>query len=92
MSLPANEFPHRRYSQRMNVLVTSENRFVDVDGAMYTSTIAPTFFHRYLDVWDEVLLLARVSRADSPPPGLLPIDARGVPSLNCPISSDRCNT
>ncbi len=46
----------------MNVLVTSENRFVDVDGTMYTTTIAPTFFHRYLDVWDEVLLLARVSR------------------------------
>jgi glycosyltransferase involved in cell wall biosynthesis len=84
MSLSANEFPHRRYSQRMNVLVTSENRFVDVDGAMYTTTIAPTFFHRYLDVWDEVLLLARVSRADSPPPGLLPIDARGVRFIKLP--------
>ena len=62
----------------MNILVTSESHFIDVGGTMYANNIAPEFFQRYLDVWDEVILLARVSQAERPPPGVLPIDFRGV--------------
>ena len=79
-----NDASQHRNLPIMNVLVTSENRFVDVDGTMYTTTITPTFFHRYLDVWDEVLLLARVSCADRPPPGLLPMDFQGVRLIGLP--------
>jgi hypothetical protein len=68
----------------MNVLVTSEARFVDVDGTIYTRNITPTFFERYLDIWDEVLLLARVSRAAEPPQGVSPIDMRGVRLVGLP--------
>jgi glycosyltransferase involved in cell wall biosynthesis len=68
----------------MKVLVTSECRFVDVGGTLYTSALTPTFFQRYLDVWDEVLLLARVSSAKQPPLGVLPMDFRQVRLIGLP--------
>ena len=68
----------------MNVLVTSENRFVDVDGTMYTTTIAPTFFHRYLDVWDEGAATgSRIERRRATA-GLLPMDFQGVRLIGLP--------
>ncbi len=41
----------------MNVVVTTEGHFIDVDGVIFSRSIAPTFFERYLEVWEEVLLL-----------------------------------
>ena len=51
--------------------------------ALYQHDYAVVFW-RYLDVWDEVLLLARESYADRPPPGLLPIDFQGVHLIGLP--------
>jgi glycosyltransferase involved in cell wall biosynthesis len=68
----------------MNILVSSECRFVESDGKYYTAALSPTFFQRYLDVWDEVLLLARVAAARQPPPNVGPMDFRRVRFVGLP--------
>src|SRR5262245_49351723 len=68
----------------MNVLVTSESRFVDVDGTIYGQGVTPTFLERYLPPWDEVLLLARVARAANAPSGASPMNMKNVRLVGLP--------
>ena len=68
----------------MNVVVTTEGHFIDVDGVIFSRSIAPTFFERYLEVWEEVLLLVRLSHATAPPEGASPIRMNGVRMVGLP--------
>ena len=55
----------------MKVLVTSEHRFCRAaDGRVWTETQCPySFWRRYLDVFDDVEVLARVQSVDAPADG-----------------------
>jgi hypothetical protein len=68
----------------MNVVVTSEAHFIDVDGTIFSRSIGASFFERYREVWEEVLLLARLSRAAAPPEGASPINMRDVRFIGLP--------
>jgi glycosyltransferase involved in cell wall biosynthesis len=64
----------------MRILVTSETHFLrGPDGRTYSTTgvDGASFWRRYLDIFDEVLVAAR-TRAASRVDGLLPVEAPGV--------------
>lgn len=68
----------------MRVLVSLEHRFTQTpDGAVWTSTVnAYSFWKRYLDVFDEVVVLARVLPVTIADPKWLRADGPGV-SFHC---------
>ena len=62
----------------MNVLICSENHFILVGDEVHFPLTGPGFFQRYRKVWDEVIILSRAGRADSPPKGSVPLDMSGI--------------
>ena len=64
----------------MRVLVTTESRFDRTpDGACWTiGSAGYTFWQRYLDVFDEVGVVARVCDAPNAPPSGVRADGRNV--------------
>ena len=70
----------------MNVLVTTEHRFHrSSDGRVWTETQCPySFWTRYLDVFDEVAVLARVRSCASPASGWIEASGRGVNFMDVP--------
>ncbi len=70
----------------MNVLVTSETRFVATpDGGVWTEAInGYNFWKRYLSVFDAVKVLARVRLSVAPPAGGIRADGPGVTVCRVP--------
>ena len=64
----------------MRVLVTLEHRFLrSLDGTVWTqSSYAYDFWQRYLAVFDEVCVVARVQSVELPPEGHVPVNGPGV--------------
>src|SRR5262249_26502911 len=59
-------------------------RLVKVGAQSYATSLSPTFFRRYLDVWDEVVVLDRLAHRDTPPERASLIDCRGVRVIGAP--------
>jgi glycosyltransferase involved in cell wall biosynthesis len=57
----------------MNVLVCFEHHFIQCGGQYYSRQLSPAFMQRYREVWDRVLVLARLSRQSEPPAGVAPL-------------------
>ncbi len=64
----------------MNLPVASEQRFeATPDGKVWTpGPLAHSFWQRYLDVFDQVLVVARVRRVAAASPGWVRADGSGV--------------
>jgi glycosyltransferase involved in cell wall biosynthesis len=71
----------------MQVLVTLEQRFWGTpDGCIWTATQFPyAFFTRYLEVFDQVLVFARVKMTDTIVPGWRRTDGPGVSFIEMPF-------
>ena len=62
----------------MNVLVSLEHHFLLVGNQAYCRLLPANFCDRYLSVWDEVVIVARANRSDTPPPDASPLDLHRV--------------
>jgi hypothetical protein len=68
----------------MNVLVCTENHFVEVGTDVFSNQTSPEFFQRYLDAWEEVKVLGRVSCAESAPQGFHKVEMNGIRLVGLP--------
>jgi glycosyltransferase involved in cell wall biosynthesis len=68
----------------MNVLVAADLHFVKVGDQYYSKECVPNFFQRYLEVWDQVIVLGRLAELSSPPQGAAPLDFRNVTFVRGP--------
>lgn len=64
----------------MKLLFTTDHRFLQAeDGSVWTETNSgAALWRRYVEVFEEVRVLARLARCDAPPPGALRADLPGV--------------
>ena len=69
----------------MRLVVAIESRFLVVDGLAYSSYLTfERFWHRYLEVFDSVMIIARATEADQVPPGYQLVTANGVELTTLP--------
>jgi glycosyltransferase involved in cell wall biosynthesis len=62
----------------MNVLVCTEQHFTQVGERIFCRQSTPSMFQRYREVWDEVIVLARLHHATQPPVATPPLEFAGV--------------
>ncbi len=63
----------------VRTVVPIEAHFIIVDGLAYSSYLTyESFWHRYLDVFDSVLIIARATKLDRVPPGYGIVTEKGV--------------
>ena len=83
MSNTASSNGSSREGQRL--VVATEHHFVDVSGKVYTSlAFGYDYWREFLEVFDEVLVLARVGRKDNIPDDHFRADGPGVSFLAVP--------
>jgi glycosyltransferase involved in cell wall biosynthesis len=68
----------------MNVLVCLEHHFIQCGGQFYSRLLSPAFMQRYREVWDQVLVLARVSNQAVPPAGVSPLECSDLRFIALP--------
>src|SRR5262249_19098662 len=78
------EFDLHRRTLAMNVLVCTDMHFIQVGERYYAPGCRASFFQRYTEVWDEVLVLGRLARRDTSPDDLSPLDFRNIRVIGTP--------
>ncbi len=70
----------------MQLTISLDHRFLRTpDGSVWTVTTNPyAFWRRYLDVFDEVFVVARIREVTEPEPGSIPADGPGVSFVAVP--------
>ena len=67
------------FFDHMNVIVTTEQRFLEHHGEIYTDTIGDyQFWYRYLEVFSEVYIVARIQQTQALPKGAIRADGTRV--------------
>ena len=68
----------------MNLLICSESHFVQVGRDVYCPLLSPDYFQRYRAVWDEVVVLGRLSTKAQSPLGAPRLDLDGIRLVGLP--------